>query len=1197
MHEENSYTPTEIIKPSIQKPKIFSLTQTMTHRENLDPNHGRPTPIGINSPFKPRSKNGPDFNAKRAMLFPKLQRFQRPVQQQGTRPTPFFSLLNSNTPPTRTSTPFLNAAQYHQKITHTSDHGTKIETTSDSEFSSPPPSFQDPIQMLPPPPPPTGPISRPGSRTGSRSRSGSTTSFSREEAHLNSPDSSALKSTGLPDIAINALRELQTVTTEFHEQRRQTQNLLAQLNSLCLTHEELKTTHDHLIQEHDSTQKQLLSARKDLAAANEVASGSNVEILAAKDDLTSSQQKLGLAHQEIESSNRVIEELRVEANDFKENLKLERDEAKIKFGKARKGLAEINNSYKELRTMFEALQISHQNSLDLLQEMRMARSAAADGLRVIEPLLDEGGSYVHASEMKILVSDLQNEVADSHRVNDLLRDKLYHQSSQLAQANERARELEETERARLGELVAVLKGEHGDVNGRSEELLNKVEYLTARLVKREEETIDVLAEAAVLEAKLSDANSTLEDTRKALETTRTELSTLRGIQEEKRALEARLDDLAARFTYEQDALRTALAELDDARSCGQKNGAVIESLESDIQVLKEEKTLTSAALREAQDMCKQLEAKVSAEVVRKEVLEEEIEKLRKRHTDRETKLRDTDSAIAALQERFDAQCITLRLSKEHCGDVQDSCKKAQDALVVETTKTISARSRVEFLEEEISKLKQKYSSKEDALALETIKGAVTQSRVEALEEDLVKARKEIADSERDMREMRKRAEEDLAKVRRDGADREGIFRQEQDRAMLLQDRYDTQERLTVSEASFATKLTSATGKLEAALAVLKERNSAIQMTLDDIKHESSARQASLIAASADFEKKFAKQESTSDQLINAERGRSNILEREIADSKGKVAELKRNIEVLQEQLQLATERGEGIEVEQVMLLKCKVEELKKVNQMLISRAGCLKERYSSGDLDDDEKDFIDYLMKISYALHEQQDVARDNELRRRDNMVNTLHGRIRELESSLARLLRDREVEAGNITKSMVDLSLWMSSSPIAPDQPEPASHLIPSNKFEDNLEPPIVVVGLNEASTIVSKATTTPPSLKPSDSSTMTIRVPAKLKVKPKGKVETSKPAIPKPHATFSTLALDSDSEEDTPLSELSDMSTVLGKRDRIPSPAKEKAQGTKPRRNAPRQAVSVPSSQQAIIVPQKKTTDPTKPKKKRKQ
>lgn len=58
----------------------------------------------------------------------------------------------------------------------------------------------------------------------------------------------------------------------------------------------------------------------------------------------------------------------------------------------------------------------------------------------------------------------------AHRVNDLLRDKLHHHSSQLAQANERVRELEESERRGLSEIVRLLSGDHRDIGGHREEL-------------------------------------------------------------------------------------------------------------------------------------------------------------------------------------------------------------------------------------------------------------------------------------------------------------------------------------------------------------------------------------------------------------------------------------------------------------------------------------------------------------------------------------------------------------------------------------------------------------------------------------------------------------------------------------------------------------------------------------------------------
>ena len=46
----------------------------------------------------------------------------------------------------------------------------------------------------------------------------------------------------------------------------------------------------------------------------------------------------------------------------------------------------------------------------------------------------------------------------AHRVNDLLRDKLHYQSSQLAETKDRVRDLEATEKGRLTEIVTILHG-------------------------------------------------------------------------------------------------------------------------------------------------------------------------------------------------------------------------------------------------------------------------------------------------------------------------------------------------------------------------------------------------------------------------------------------------------------------------------------------------------------------------------------------------------------------------------------------------------------------------------------------------------------------------------------------------------------------------------------------------------------------
>lgn len=150
-------------------------------------------------------------------------------------------------------------------------------------------------------------------------------------------------------------------------------------------------------------------------------------------------------------------------------------------------------------------------------------------------------------------------------------------------------------------------------------------------------------------------------------------------------------------------------DLDSARGSNQEQAAIIISLEHNVRILEQEKVesvdtyvintvrflstnLAYVSLREARVACKASKDALATESIRmaevqsiREALEQELGKMKKHDADREAKyvpadlcpglngfprLRETTSSMVVLQERFDAQAITLRLSKEHCGDVQ-----------------------------------------------------------------------------------------------------------------------------------------------------------------------------------------------------------------------------------------------------------------------------------------------------------------------------------------------------------------------------------------------------------------------------------------------------------------------------------------------------------------------------------------------
>ena len=88
----------------------------------------------------------------------------------------------------------------------------------------------------------------------------------------------------------------------------------------------------------------------------------------------------------------------------------------------------------------------------------------------MEPLIDSDATLKRVADTKAVLKELQDDLAacaafsicllsNNHefflaqRVTDLLRDKLYNQSTLLVEARDRIRELEEEKRISLGELL------------------------------------------------------------------------------------------------------------------------------------------------------------------------------------------------------------------------------------------------------------------------------------------------------------------------------------------------------------------------------------------------------------------------------------------------------------------------------------------------------------------------------------------------------------------------------------------------------------------------------------------------------------------------------------------------------------------------------------------------------------------------
>jgi hypothetical protein len=94
-------------------------------------------------------------------------------------------------------------------------------------------------------------------------------------------------------------------------------------------------------------------------------------------------------------------------------------------------------------------------------------------------------------------------------------------------------------------------------------------------------------------------------------------------------------------------------------------------------------------------------------------------------------------------------------------------------------------------------------------------------------------------------------------------------------------------------------------------------------------------------------------------------------------------ELRKRIGVIEAEWRLVEEEGrkrvvdaEGVKEEQLVVLKEMVAELGRINGELVEKGNTLNVKT------DEEKDFVDWLVRLSQSIHEQDEVAKENELRR-----------------------------------------------------------------------------------------------------------------------------------------------------------------------------------------------------------------------
>ncbi|CDO71265.1 hypothetical protein BN946_scf184908.g22 [Trametes cinnabarina] len=246
------------------------------------------------------------------------------------------------------------------------------------------------------------------------------------------------------------------------------------------------------------------------------------------------------------------------------------------------------------------------------------------------------------------------------------------------------------------------------------------------------------------------------------------------------------------------------------------------------------------------------------------------------------------------------------------------------------------------------------------------------------------------------------------------------------------------EQLQESNARYQTRVAEITGKYQQDLAVLQERNLALQRVIDlletALKREETALQvlreehsAHLQELDAAHAARAKEQDKNAQQLISELTDSRN----RIKSSEDFVQQREAELRDLRNQLAVAQLPSPETEAE-LRDLRAQLTALEAADMRNTLRAKTIESRYRTGDLNEEEKTFINSLIRTSQAIHERELVASRNELRRRDNLLKEMRAKVHMLESTLARHLNAPTTKpalpmAGN-HPSLIDPSAWMSS-------------------------------------------------------------------------------------------------------------------------------------------------------------------------
>ncbi|KAH8113251.1 hypothetical protein DFH11DRAFT_328693 [Phellopilus nigrolimitatus] len=260
------------------------------------------------------------------------------------------------------------------------------------------------------------------------------------------------------------------------------------------------------------------------------------------------------------------------------------------------------------------------------------------------------------------------------------------------------------------------------------------------------------------------------------------------------------------------------------------------------------------------------------------------------------------------------------------------------------------------------------------------------------EKEYLRSREEIMMSE--ISGLKKNLEEDRIKVRQSDTRFEMLQERFDDQAMMLRMEKkahgDIQERLFAVETTYTKTIEDNKRTSELQTVQLKEQAKALESQLHDRQTELFNKAQEFASKLSNAELKFYQQMEEAEEKLVVKTDEMTRVQGDLENARTEVQSLQTKIQFLQQESNdlhkelIELKLPSKAHLQEITGLKSQLDGLRKTEELLSQRALTIVSRYEVGDLTAEEKRLIDTVHRTSQAGHEQELVAKGNEIRQVD---------------------------------------------------------------------------------------------------------------------------------------------------------------------------------------------------------------------